>query len=186
VARPPIPTLTTERTVLRPFVHGDLAELTRIHAEPSFWWYPLRGPMTEEDTAGFLDRVIARYESDGFAVEALIDRASGEMIGWAGLAVPHFLPEILPAVEVGWRLREASRGDGLATEAGGAAVDWGFREAGLDRIVSIYEPENQPSGRVMEKLGFTYCLTTNASPSGEKVVVTELTRSEWERRHGHG
>ena len=47
---------------------------------------------------------MARYESDGFGIEALIDRATGAMIGWAGLAVPHFLPEILPAVEVGWRL----------------------------------------------------------------------------------
>jgi RimJ/RimL family protein N-acetyltransferase len=177
---PAIPTLTTERLLLRPLASADLGALAAVHAEPSFWWYPLRGPMSEEDTAGFLDRVIARYESDGFGVEALIERASGKLIGWAGLAVPHFLPEILPAVEVGWRLSEPYRGRGMATEAGAAAVDWGFREAGLDRIVSIYEPENEPSGRVMDRLGFTYALTTRASPRGEKVVVTELTRERWE------
>jgi RimJ/RimL family protein N-acetyltransferase len=177
---PAIPTLTTERLLLRPLASADLGALAAVHAEPSFWWYPLRGPMSEEDTAGFLDRVIARYESDGFGVEALIERASGKLIGWAGLAVPHFLPEILPAVEVGWRLSEPYRGRGMATEAGAAAVDWGFREAGLDRIVSIYEPENEPSGRVMDRLGFTYALPTRASPRGEKVVVTELTRERWE------
>ena len=178
---PPIPRLTTERLVLRPFVPSDLAELAPIHAEPSFWWYPLRGPMTEEDTRAFLDRVIGRYESDGFGVEALIERAGGTMIGWAGLAVPHFLPEILPAVEVGWRLSEAQWGRGLATEAGAAAVEWGFRHGGLDRIVSIYEPENERSGKVMERLGFTYERTTTATPRGEKVVVMELPRSRWER-----
>jgi RimJ/RimL family protein N-acetyltransferase len=186
VGRLPIPTLTTERLVLRPFVRHDLAELAAIHAEPSFWWYPLRGPMDEKETAGFLDRVIGRYETDGFGVEALIDRASGTMLGWAGLAVPHFLPDLLPVVEVGWRLASAYRGRGLATEAGGAAVDWGFTEAGLPRIVSIYEPENEPSGRVMERLGFTYLLTTTATTSGEKVVVTELTRAQWLERRADG
>src|SRR6516165_1536576 len=181
-----IPTLTTERLVLRPFVRSDLADLAALHAEPSFWWYPLRGPMSDEDTAGFLDRVIGRYETDGFGVEALVERASGRLIGWAGLAVPHFLPEILPAVEVGWRLSEPYRGRGLATEAGAAAVDWGFRHAGLDRIVSIYEPENEASGRVMERLGFTYASSATASPRGEKVVVMELPRARWEERAALG
>ena len=72
--------------------------------------------------------MVSRYESDGFGIEALIDRATGAMIGWAGLAVPHFLPEVLPAVEVGWRLARAQWGKGLATEAGAAAVDFGFTD----------------------------------------------------------
>jgi RimJ/RimL family protein N-acetyltransferase len=101
------------------------------------------------------------------------------MIGWAGLAVPHFLPEVLPAVEVGWRFTESSRGRGLATEAGAAALRWGFTAGGLDRIVSIYEPANVASGRVMERLGFAPRLTTTG-PRGEEVVVMELTRQRWE------
>jgi RimJ/RimL family protein N-acetyltransferase len=183
---PGIPTLTTERLVLRPFVRSDLADLAALHAEPSFWWYPLRGPMSDEDTAGFLDRVIGRYESDGFGVEALVERASGKLIGWAGLAVPHFLPEILPAVEVGWRLAAAHRGRGLATEAGSAAVRWGFTEGGLDRLVSIYEPENVASGRVMARLGFTHWRTTSGTLRGETVDVMDLTRDRWEERIAHG
>jgi RimJ/RimL family protein N-acetyltransferase len=181
-----IPTLVTDRLVLRPFTLDDLAELTPIHAQESFWWYPLRAGMSEEDTKDFLTRAIARYETDGFGVEALLDRASGAMIGWAGLAVPHFLPEILPAVEVGWRLAEASRGHGFATEAGAAAVQWGFTEGGLDRLVSIYERENVASGRVMQQLGFTHWRTTSGTVRGETVDVMELTRARWEEGRGHG
>jgi RimJ/RimL family protein N-acetyltransferase len=177
-----IPTLTTERVVLRPFAHGDLAELVAIHAEESFWWYPLRAAMTAEQTALFLVRTIERYESDGFGIEAVIDRASGAMMGWAGLAVPHFLPEVLPAVEVGWRLSGPYRGRGLATEVGGAAVEWGFTAGQLTRIVSIYEPENLASGKVMEHLGFVPCLTTTHPELGETLIVTELTRDTWEER----
>jgi RimJ/RimL family protein N-acetyltransferase len=183
-----IPVLTTERVVLRPFTADDLPALTVLHAEESFWWFPLRRGMSEDETKVFLSRVIERYDSDGFGLEALVDRGSGTMIGWAGLAVPHFLPEILPAVEVGWRLARSSRGRGLATEAGAAAVGWGFTEGGLERIVSIYEPANTPSRRVMEKLGFTHERTTSATPRCETVHVMELTRPRWEdsARSAHG
>jgi RimJ/RimL family protein N-acetyltransferase len=159
-----------------------MAELVGVHAEESFWWYPLRAAMTEEQTANFLQRTIARYETDGFGIEAVIDRQTGAMIGWAGLAVPHFLPEVLPAVEVGWRLSGPFRGRGLATEAGRAAVDWGFMAGGLSRIVSIYEPANLASGKVMEHLGFVPCLTTRHPELGDVVIVTELTRDTWEQR----
>jgi RimJ/RimL family protein N-acetyltransferase len=181
-----IPVLTTERLVLRPFTLDDLSSLVPIHADPSFWWYPLRRAMSEEETRDFLVRVISRYESDGFGVEALEDRISGALIGWAGLAVPHFLPEILPAVEVGWRLSESCRGRGLATEVGSAALHWGFTEGGLDRIVSIYEPENTTSGRVMERLGFTLERTSTGAVHGEAVRVMELTRQQWDARDGYG
>ncbi len=181
-----IPTLTTERLVLRPFTEADLAALVPIHADPSFWWYPLRRAMTEQETVDFLQRVIGRYESDGFGVEALVERTSGDVIGWAGLAVPHFLPQILPAVEVGWRLAAPYRGRGLATEAGGVAVEWGFTEGGLERIVSIYETENVASGRVMERLGFTHACTTTGALHGERLDVLELTRQRWEEWRTHG
>jgi RimJ/RimL family protein N-acetyltransferase len=183
-----IPVLTTERLVLRPFTPDDLPALAILHAEESFWWYPLRRGMSEEETQDFLSRVIGRYDSDGFGLEALEDRATGTMIGWAGLAVPHFLPEVLPAVEVGWRLAGSHRGRGLATEAGSAAVEWGFTKGGLERIVSIYEPENTPSGRVMERLGFTFERTTIGPARGRTVRVMELTRERWEEqaRSAHG
>ena len=139
-----------------------------MHAEESFWWYPLRAAMTRSRRRTSWQRTIARYATDGFGIEAVIDRASGALIGWAGLAMPHFLPEVLPAVEVGWRLSSPYRGRGLATEAGRAAVDWGFTNAGLSRIVSIYEPANLASGRVMEHLGFTHWRTTRARSAARR------------------
>lgn len=171
---------------MRPFTHDDLVELAPIHAEESFWWFPMRGGMTTEQTAGFLVRHIERYETDGFGVQALIDRTSGSMIGWAGLAVPHFLPEILPAVEVGWRLSGPYRGRGLATEAGSAAIEWGFTGGGLTRIVSIYEPENVASGKVMEHLGFTPYLSTTDAVRGQEMVVTQLSIDTWRERRSRG
>ena len=61
-------------------------------------------------------------------------------------------------------------------------MTWGFTEGGLDRIVSIYEPANVASGRVMERLGFTHWRTTRGTPQGEEVDVMELTRARWQER----
>jgi len=181
-----IPILTTDRLVLRPFVLEDVEELAVVHSEESFWWYPLRAGMTMDQTVGFLVRTIERYESDGFGIEAVIDKATGAMIGWAGLAVPHFLPQILPAVEVGWRLSGPYRGRGLATEAGAAALRWGFTTAGLDRVVSIYEPENVASGKVMEHLGLEPYLTATHPERGETMIVTQISAARWRARQDNG
>jgi RimJ/RimL family protein N-acetyltransferase len=59
---------------------------------------------------------------------------------------------------------------------------WGFTEGGLDRIVSIYERDNVASGRVMERLDFTFWLTTRGTARGREVDVMELTRTRWEER----
>ena len=64
-------------------------------------------------------------------------------------------------------------------------MEFGFTTGGLERIVSIYEPENVASGRVMEHLGFTHCLSTTGQ-RGEEIVVTELERARWEESQGRG
>jgi len=82
------------------------------------------------------------------------DRASGELVGYAGLNRDAVEGE--PAVEVGWSIAPARWGEGLATEAGGTAIRWGFERAGLDEIVAFALLDNLRSRRVMEKLGMTY------------------------------
>jgi len=68
--------------------------------------------MTRKETAGFLSQIMATYDRQDPALHAVVVRSSGALAGYAGLSVPHFFPEVLPAVEVGWRLGEAFRGYG--------------------------------------------------------------------------
>jgi len=74
-------------------------------------------------------------------------------LGFAGLAVPSFLPEMMPAVEVGWRLARDGWGRGLATEAARAALDEAFGPLGLASVISIIAEGNERSVRVADKLG---------------------------------
>jgi RimJ/RimL family protein N-acetyltransferase len=173
--------IETERLLMRPFDRGDLAALTELHAEPSFWWFPLRRGMNADETVDFLDQVMtdsANAHQPSF--QALVEQSSGALIGWGGLSVPNFLPEVLPAVEVGWRLGQHHRGRGYATESAAAALRWGFRGLGLDTIISIFEPENVPSGRVMDRLGFDAGFETTHPARGVPLRVRSLTASRWQ------
>jgi RimJ/RimL family protein N-acetyltransferase len=93
------------------------------------------------------------WDSEGFGLFAVEVRATGELAGFTGLSVPHYLPEVLPAVEIGWRLGRSFWGRGLATEAARAALDFGLTDRGLERIISVVQVGNDASERVMNKLG---------------------------------
>jgi RimJ/RimL family protein N-acetyltransferase len=59
-------------------------------------------------------------------------------------------------VEIGWRLRPDYWGQGLATEAATAVMEYGFRRWGFPRLISVAQPENKASLRIMEKLGMEF------------------------------
>lgn len=173
-------TVETGRLRLRPWVAGDLDALTVLFAEPRFWQFPFGRGLSAEETARFLERQIEHRREHGFGVWAAERRDGGDLIGYIGLAIPTWLPEVLPAVEVGWRLRPDQWGRGLATEGGRASLEHGFDQLGLDRIISIYMPANVASGRVMDKLGMTHFLTTTDT-TGVTIDVREITQATWRR-----
>lgn len=66
-----------------------------------------------------------------FSMFSVDVRESGQFIGWVALTEPAFLPEVLPAVEIGWRLGREFWGRGYATEAARMALRFGLARAGL-------------------------------------------------------
>jgi RimJ/RimL family protein N-acetyltransferase len=151
------PSIETDRLLLRPWRPAeDLDALVAMNADPAVMrWIAPNRPLRREESADFLDRMVRHWDQHGFGLWALVPRAEPDAgcIGFAGLAIPSFLPAVLPAVEVGWRLHPAWWGRGLATEAARASMDFGFERLELRSIVSIIDPGNAASLRVAEKLG---------------------------------
>jgi RimJ/RimL family protein N-acetyltransferase len=146
------------------------------------WEYPFQRARTRDEAEAFLAKCIAERAARGFDLWASIERASGDLMGFIGLTVPTFLPEILPAVEVGWRIHPRFWGQGYATEGGDASLRYGFEVLGLDRIVSVYEPVNDASGAVMRRLGMFHDRDTIHPERQIPVRVYALTREQWEAR----
>jgi RimJ/RimL family protein N-acetyltransferase len=151
------PSLETDRLLLRPWRPAeDLEALVALNADADVMrWVTPNRPLRREETADFLDRAVRHWDEHGFGLWAVVPRSEpgAPCIGFAGLAIPAFLPAVLPAVEAGWRLASGWWGRGLATEAARASVAFGFERLGLRSIVSIVDARNERSLRVAEKLG---------------------------------
>ena len=80
---------------------------------------------------------------------------SGAFIGFVGLVYQDEWTEGAHKTEVGWRLGSAYWGEGFATEGAVASVRYGLKELGLERVISIIQPENAAACRVAEKAGLT-------------------------------
>ncbi|MGE5282074.1 MAG: GNAT family N-acetyltransferase [Chloroflexota bacterium] len=154
-SRPPRPTLETARLKLRRWSDADREPFAAINSDPEVMEH-FPGVLTRVESDALVERIEAGFEENGFGLWAVELRESGELIGFAGLNVVDFKAHFTPAVEVGWRLARSAWGNGYATEAGRAALGFGFGRAGLTAIVSFTTVVNRRSRAVMERLGMTY------------------------------
>jgi RimJ/RimL family protein N-acetyltransferase len=146
---------TTERLLLRPWRPSDRAPFAAMNADAEVMRYIRDGiTMTRAQSDELVDAIEAHWERHGFGLWCAAPRDDPDAcIGFIGLAIPSFLPAVLPAVEVGWRLARPTWGRGLATEGARASVEHAFGPLALQSVISIIDPENQRSIRVAEKLG---------------------------------
>ena len=137
--------------MLRRFRPEDVPTLLRWHADARFAEH-LGGPT---DDPGVTDEALARWtrhwDEHGFGQLAVVERATGRLLGRSGVSYHRAWPD---DPEIGWAVDPDRWGEGIATEAGGACVEWSFGELGFPRVVSIATEANVASRRVMAKLGF--------------------------------
>jgi ribosomal-protein-alanine N-acetyltransferase len=148
-----MPEIETARLRLRLFRREDVDALAAIFSKPAVMRFlPGGQPIPRERIPAGIERRISDWETRGFGLFALEDKATGALIGQAGL----FPLEDTDDVEVAYLLDEPYWGQGLATEAARACLRFGFETLHLPRIVAVAVPANRASTRVMEKLGMEY------------------------------
>jgi RimJ/RimL family protein N-acetyltransferase len=173
-----IPTLTTERLILRGFREDDALALATIHADPEVIRFIRLKP--EPSLAKAWDYIagqVGHWTLRGCGKWAAVERASGRLIGRIGFLNP---PYEWPGIELGWTLSRDVWGRGLATEGARAALDWGFKTLDAGEIVSAIHPDNAPSVRVAERLGERHL--RNMALSGVTHHVYGISRAEWARQ----
>ncbi len=148
-----IPSLRTERLVLRPFTLADASDVQALAGAAEVASTTLTMPHPYED--GMAEAWIAAHAGaweEGARLTLAVTTASDGLVGGMGL---HLTPEHRRA-ELGYWIAVPYWNRGYATEAASAIIAYGFSELGLHRIVARYFPRNPASGRVMAKLGMVH------------------------------
>ena len=101
--------LRTERLLLRRWHPADRAPFAAMNADPEVMEH-FPAALTRAESDALIDRIEAGFEARGFGLWAVEVTATGEFIGFTGLAVPGFDAPFTPAVEIGWRLSRAELG----------------------------------------------------------------------------
>ena len=157
-----IPTLVSPRLVLRPARAEDADALHAHYRDPDAMRYWSHAPHTDPaQTRATIEGAIRAQTWRLWAVTLAGDDAA---IGT--LAVGEHRPGV---VQIGYSLLRAHGGRGLAREAVVAVLDWLFGAEGLRRVFADIDPDNAPSRRLVEALGFT---------------LEGVLRAEWETHIG--
>ena len=171
----PFPTLETERLLLRVPQAGDFERFAAMLADPSS--VHIGGPVSRHDAWRRFLQMPGAWMLQGFAMFAVVEKASGRWLGQAG----PWQPDGWPGTEVGYSFHPDARGQGYATEACAAAMDFAFDVLGWDQVIHAIAPANTASQAVARRLG-----SRNRGPGAlpppldvHAIDVWGQTRAEW-------
>ncbi|MFE9258100.1 GNAT family N-acetyltransferase [Streptomyces sp. NPDC006879] len=171
----------TPRLLLRPWQEDDLMPLAEIHADPGAMRWVEDGSVRDlEQTAADLERWEEDWDEEGFGLFAVELLGSGELIGCVGLSVPADLPQLLPTVQISWRLGRQFWGQGYASEAAQACLEYALQDRGLDRVIAVAQPGDTASLNIMDKLGMSHEQDTVHPAHGHAVQVHAIDLTEFQ------
>lgn len=156
--------LETQRLSLRRFTPEDAPFICELVNDPD--WIRFIGDKavkTQDDARRYLENgPMKLYAEHGFGLWLVARKSDGESVGMCGLVKRAALED----VDIGFAILRRHRSSGYAFEAAQGVLQHARSALGFDRVVAIASPENEPSGRLLEKLGFVHESTLADWPAG--------------------
>lgn len=147
-----LPTIGTERLVLRPVTAADVPGLLAIFGDPEVCRYWSHAPLAAlADAARLQQHIVDSFASRSLFQWAITERVSGAMVGTCTLAS---LSAEHRRAEVGFALARAAWGRGYMRETLPVLLAYGFEVLGLHRIEADVDPRNAASIALLEGAGF--------------------------------
>ena len=160
--------ITSKRLRLRPWTKADRPALEQMCRDPDMMQYVTGGrAMTNAQINDFLKRQKRHLRKHRVCFFAMQRIETGQVAGLAGMQ-----PLDNGDFEIGWWVWKDHWGQGYATEAGQALIDYARSQLKLNQLAAVIAPENIASIRVAEKLGLSFECQKPASE-------TINTRPDW-------
>jgi RimJ/RimL family protein N-acetyltransferase len=171
----PIPTLETERLILRAPVAADFEPWAAFAADEEAARY-LGGAQNRAGAWRQMCVMTGAWTVRGFSMFSVVEKSTGRWVGRLG----PWQPEGWPGTEVGWGLSREVWGRGYATEGAAAAIDWAFRELGWTEVIHTIDADNAASIAVAQRLGSTHLRDDTLPPPLDwPVQVWGQSRDAW-------
>lgn len=178
-----LPTITTERLVLRPFALSDAADVQRLAGDRAVADTTLNVPHPYPDGAAerWISDHAERFERREILTLAVTLRDGGTLAGCISLR----LHDEHDRAEMGYWMGVPYWNQGYCSEAARAVIAYGFKQMGLNRIYAHHLVRNPASGRVMQKAGMVYegALRQHIRKNGryEDIASYGILRREYEQ-----
>jgi RimJ/RimL family protein N-acetyltransferase len=147
--------LETARLILRPWEERDREPFAEIVGDPVVRRF-FAQTLAPDEASAYIDHMVEAARNHGFHMQAAELKADGALVGLIGIGhIPEATRGAIPGhpeVEIGWVLAQRFWGQGLAPEGARAWLDHAW-SIGLPEVVAFTAAINEPSQRVMEKIG---------------------------------
>ena len=176
--------IETPRLILRGWREADVAPFHAMGQDEEVMRY--LGPLTTLDQArAAYKRCVARQAEAGCCFWAIERKSDAAFLGFCGLQQGYDFLE--GEIEIGWRLRRDTWGQGYAREAAQGVLAFAFGQLGMDRIYAQTSEANRGSWALMEKLGMTRRADLDYPdpdypPEDNPTMVYQLARADWVER----
>jgi RimJ/RimL family protein N-acetyltransferase len=143
-----VPTLETDRLILRGWAESDFAPLSAFYASDPGSVF-VGGPRRGSNVVMWFMARFGQWAVRGYGTFVVAERRGTGFAGWCG--VNHYVGMDEPSVQ--WALAAPYRGKGYMTEAGRAALDFVFEASGRDTLMTTIHPANTASQKTARRLG---------------------------------
>lgn len=169
--------ITTDRVVLRRPRVDDLADYLRLHSDPRTYAHAPASMPSPERCRERLTADVADWERDALGYAAVLDRPTGEVIGWAGL---RHKDSDRQSLNLYYRLVHDRLGQGLGREISRAVVAWGVEHRPDTVVTAMVDTVNTASLRTASSAGLVQVGTRQVrdEPDSEPMLYFEAPRVE--------
>ena len=183
------PRLSTARICLDPMTSEHLPLLVKLDGDAEVLRYILGRARTAQEALDYWGPICSDIDADAVGLGWWVGWRSsdGDFLGWWDLSPSRPVPGNTVQAEAGWRLARRHWRRGYATEEALALLEHGFATIGLREVSAKTMAVNQPSRRVMTKLGMHHLRTVHSwdeplPGAGQGEVVYSITREGWAGR----
>lgn len=142
---------------MRDIVPEDAEDMFELDSDPEVHKYLGNKPITTMDEAeASVEYIRKQYKDNGIGRWAVVEKSSGEFLGWSGLKWETEIEPYSPYYDIGYRFKRKHWGKAYGTETARLSLEYGFNKMGMKEISGGAHVDNVGSNKILSKVGLKY------------------------------